>query len=277
MCWASVACAGDLAELKHLGVPYANFVTGSGDGLDVDMMKRFAEHLGVRYEYVQTDWQHLIGDISGEEVDVRDGEVAVRSTRPAKGDVGANGITMLAWRAKVVDFAEPMFPTQVWLIARADSDVEPITPSGEIERDISRTKQLLSGRTVFGKAASCLDPALHRLEDHGAQVRLFDGALNELAPAIIRGEAEMTILDVPDALIALEKWPGQIKVIGPVTVQQTMSCAFARSSPELRAEYQRFFRQCCADGTYRQLVMKYYPRIASYYPEFFESLWAERP
>ena len=33
----------------------------------------------------------------------------------------------------------------------------------------------------------------------------------------INGEAETTILDVPDALIALEKWPGKIKIIGPIS------------------------------------------------------------
>ena len=51
--------AGDLDEIKksgvlrHLGVPYANFVTGSGDGMDVEIIRSFAESLGVRYEYVK--------------------------------------------------------------------------------------------------------------------------------------------------------------------------------------------------------------------------------
>jgi membrane-bound lytic murein transglycosylase MltF len=50
------AVAGDLADVKargvlrHLGIPYANFVTGSGDGLDVEVMRRFAAYLGVKYE-----------------------------------------------------------------------------------------------------------------------------------------------------------------------------------------------------------------------------------
>jgi len=48
----------DLAEVKqrgtlrHLGIPYANFVTGAGDGMDVELMQRFAQHLGVKYRYV---------------------------------------------------------------------------------------------------------------------------------------------------------------------------------------------------------------------------------
>lgn len=56
------AVAGELSEirqrgvLRHLGIPYANFITGSGDGLDEDIIKLFATHLGVKYEYVPTTW-----------------------------------------------------------------------------------------------------------------------------------------------------------------------------------------------------------------------------
>jgi hypothetical protein len=47
------ASGGDLKEvltvgkLRHLGIPYANFVSDQGCGLDVDLMKRFAVYLGV--------------------------------------------------------------------------------------------------------------------------------------------------------------------------------------------------------------------------------------
>ena len=45
--------ARDLAEIKaegvlrHIGIPYANFVSGSGDGMDVELIKGFALHLQV--------------------------------------------------------------------------------------------------------------------------------------------------------------------------------------------------------------------------------------
>ena len=67
------AFADDLREirergvLRHLGVPYANFVTGSGDGLDVEIVQLFARHLGVRYEYVPTTWGDVIGDLTGKQ------------------------------------------------------------------------------------------------------------------------------------------------------------------------------------------------------------------
>ena len=52
--------------LIHIGVPYANFVTGSGDGLDVELMERFARYLGVKYQYVPSTWSDVICDLTGE-------------------------------------------------------------------------------------------------------------------------------------------------------------------------------------------------------------------
>jgi len=275
--WGS-ASGADLPEIKkrgvlrHLGVPYANFVTGSGDGMDVELIKRFAEHLGVRYEYVKTGWKNVIGDLTGKKIQSEGSVVTILGEVPVKGDLIANGLTKIPWRQKVVDYSTPTFPTQVWLVARADSTMKPIKPTGDIDKDIAQVKELLKERCVLGKAKTCLDPSLYRLQETGAQIKLFSGNLNELAPAVIQGEAEATILDVPDALIALEKWPGKIKVIGPISSKQEMGVAFAKTSSELREAYNRFFEKCKADGTYKSLVKKYYPGVFMYYPEFFEKM-----
>ncbi|MCK4660240.1 MAG: transporter substrate-binding domain-containing protein [Phycisphaerae bacterium] len=276
ICVTGSAFGADLAQVKecgtlrHLGVPYANFVTGSGDGMDVELMKLFAKHLGVEYQYVQTSWGNVIGDLSGKKVKPVGEEVEVLGEVPVRGDIIANGLTILPWRQKVVDYSEPIFPTQVWLIARADSPMKPIKPSGDIQRDIAAVKALLKGRSVLTKPKTCLDPSLHGLEEAGAVVKLFEGALNDFAPAVINRDAESTILDVPDALIALEKWPGQIKVIGPISPLQGMGCGFAKTSPQLRQAFNRFLDQCKKDGTYLRLVRKYYPAVFAYYPEFFK-------
>ena len=129
----------------------------------------------------------------------------------------------------------------------------------------------MSQRAILGVANTCTDPNLYDLDAAGARSRMFQGTLNELAPAVINGVAEATILDVPDALVALEKWPGQIKVIGPISPKQQMGCGFAKSTPLLRAAFNDFFEMCKADGTYRRLVKKYYPAAFLYFPEFFES------
>jgi ABC-type amino acid transport substrate-binding protein len=270
------AWAADLKEIKergvlrHLGVPYANFVSGSGDGMDVELVKLFAQRLGVRYEYVKASWSSVIGDLTGKKVKPKGNDIEVVGEVPVKGDIIANGFTILPWRKKIVSFSTPTFPNQIWLVAKADSPLKPIIPHNDIGLDIKEVRGLLNQRQLLGKANTCLDPSLYNLKETGARITLFPGSLNDLAPAVIKGEAEVTLLDVPDALIALEKFPGKIKIIGPVTEQQYMGAAFAKNSPELREAFNRFLEEAKADGSYLKIVRRYYPKVFSYYRDFFE-------
>jgi ABC-type amino acid transport substrate-binding protein len=271
--------AGDLAEIKqrgvlrHLGVPYANFVTGSGDGLDVELIRLFAEHLGVKYRYVKTDWDHAFSDLIGKDIAVSGADVRILGNADIRGDILANGVTILKWRKGIVDFSTPTFPTQIWLLTRADSTVNPIKPSPDLNLDIQAVRQLFENRNiieVMGKPKTCVDPRLYDLKATGVRVKLVDLNLAELVPAMIAGESTSTLIDVPDALIALQKWTGQVKIIGPISEVQMMACAFAKEFPELRDAFNTFFKKCKADGTYRKLVENYYPKVFYYFPVFFQ-------
>jgi ABC-type amino acid transport substrate-binding protein len=274
-CCMASALAADLAEirqrgvLRHLGVPYANFVSGFGDGLDVELLKGFAASIGVRYEYVPDDWDTLVQDLAGHKVKVTGGKIEFLDETPVKGDLIANGFTILPWRERVLTFSEPVFPSQVWLVALAGSKVRPIKPTGNVDQDISRTKALMKGKGVLTLEKTCLDPSLYKLSETGAKVICFKGKLNELAPALLKKEAEMTILDFPDALIALEKWPGRFKIIGPVSHKQLMGVAFSKDAVNLCKAFNQFLEKSKKDGSYLKIVKKYYPSSVRYFPEFF--------
>jgi ABC-type amino acid transport substrate-binding protein len=274
---AGATAAHDLQDvqaagvLRHLGVPYANFVSGSGDGLDVELIRGFAAHIGVRYEFVETDWTRAFGDLTGRHARGAGQRAELFDETPVRGDLLANGVTILEWRRQVADFSTPTFPSGVWLIARADASLSPIRPSGSLTRDIRLVKAAIGGRSVLALENTCLDPRLYAVAETGAEVRLLPHVrnLNEMAPAVLRGDAEASLLDVPDALVALEKWPGEIKVIGPVSEAQLMGVAFRKESPQLREAFDRYLAALRADGRYRTLVEKYYPAVPDYFPEFF--------
>ena len=258
--------------LRHLGIPYANFVTGLGDGLDVELVKGFAEHLGLRYAFIPTTWTTAFGDLTGRHARLgQDGQAEWLDETPIKGDILANGLTVLPWRRMIVDYSDPTFPSGVWLIARSDSELRPISPTGAVDADISVVKRLIKGRDVLALENTCLDPRLYDLSATGANVILAQRELklNEMAPAILNNDAESTILDVPDALIALDKWPGQLKVIGPVSEEQRMGAGFRKDSPKLREAFNDYLEQIRRDGTYSRMVQKYYPTVFTYFEDFF--------
>ena len=269
-------------KLRHLGIVYAKFVTedkAAGNdadfnraGLDVELIRSFAKHLGVEYEFVETNWASIIPDLTGKAVKPVGDDIEILEERSVKGDIVATGFTVLPWRKKIVDFSEMTFPTGVWLISRAESPLQPIEPTGDILRDIQAVKSKLKGVSVLGLKDSCLDPELYELTATGAVIKLFpaDRKLDEMIPSVMAKLADTVIMDVPVALVALEKWPGEIKVVGPVSEPQQMACAFSKTSPKLREAFNVFFEKCKADGTYKKMVENYYPALFMYYPDFLK-------
>lgn len=254
----------DLAEirkegvLRHLGVRYANFITGGGDGLEVDLMRGFAQHLGLRYQYVESTWPNIIGDLVGKDQEPR-------------GDVIASGLTVLPERARVLDYGSETFPTAVWLVARSDAKAKPIHATGKLSKDISLTKERMKLGSTLTMPHTCLDPLLYNLDHKKLRLVTYTRSsnLNEMVPTILKGEAEMTLLDVPDIILALQRWPGQIKVIGPISEKQMMAPGFRKASPELRMAFNAYLAALWQEGTYQRMVKQYYPSLHVYFPEFF--------
>lgn len=258
-------------ELRHLGIPYANFIIDSEAGLEVEVMKRFATHLGVKYRFVKSNWAHIFSDLIGKKVTVKNGKARVSGTAPVKGDIIGTGLTELGWRKQILSYSEPTFPTQVWCIAGADFPSPPINGSNDIKKDIRAVKQLLRGKRIMGKEGTCLAPGLYGIDATVGQIINFPGNLNDIAPALIKNSADVALLDVPDALVALEKWPGKIKVLGPLSEKQIMGAGFRKQDTDLRKEFNSFFESLKGSGEYKKLVKKYYPAVFKYFDSFFKN------
>ncbi|ACA88537.1 transporter substrate-binding domain-containing protein [Shewanella woodyi] len=276
--------ARDLDEIKaegvlrHIGVPYANFVAKytegnkvTHSGLDIELMQNFAKYLGVDYQFIPATWTTVFGKLTGVNGQFVDNKVVYSSPQLIEGDVMAHGVTILDWRKEIIDFSDDYFPSAVWLIARTSSDLIPIKPSGSLTEDIIAVKSLIKGRDVLAMKQSCLDPDLYDLYLTQANVILPTKQLqlNEMVPAMLNDEAETTLLDVADSLIALEKWPSEIKVIGPISEEQRMAMGFRKDSPKLRKAFNQYLKQIRADGSFNELVKKYYPSAFHYYNNYF--------
>ena len=91
-----------------------------------------------------------------------DGHATLGEAVPVRGDLVANGFTILPWRSELLDFSEPTFPSQIWLIAQAGSTVKPIHPSREIQSDIGQVRRALAGKTVLAMSKLAWTPACTR-------------------------------------------------------------------------------------------------------------------
>lgn len=273
----SPAIAADLqdikarGELRHLGIRYANFVTGSGDGFDVELVQGFAKHIGVKYTLVYSDFYSVIRDLLGKDVVRKGKEISLAGDFPVKGDIIATGFTVLPWREAVLLYSKPTFPSQVLLVARAESPFSPIPGSKDLNADIDLTKKLIGKNSLLVMEKTCLDPSNYGLKGVGLDLRSYTKStnLNEMVPALLNKEAELTLLDVPDAILDLKKWAGKIKVLGPISEHQDLAAAFPKDAPKLRDAFDEYLLKIKADGTYDKLVDKYYPGIRRYFPEFF--------
>ncbi len=258
-------------ELRHLGIRYANFVTGAGDGLDVEITKGFAEYIGVKYRLVYSDFYSIIQDLLGRKVAVKSGQATLSSEEfPVKGDMIATGFTVLPWREQILLYSDAVFPTQVLLVAKANDPQRPVAGQN-LATDIEATKAMIGKKSLLVMKSTCLDPAGYGLDRKGIDLRPYtrNTNINEMVPAMLNGVADYTLLDVADVVLDLQKWAGHIKILGPISIEQNMAAAFPQDAPQLRDEFNEYLRKIRADGTYMKLVRKYYPTIESYFPEFF--------
>jgi ABC-type amino acid transport substrate-binding protein len=269
--------AADLAEIKkrgeirHIGIRYANFVTGAGDGFDVELMQGFAKRIGVSYKLVYSDFYSVIRDLLGKDVARKNGEVTLTGDYPVKGDVISTGFTMLPWREAILLYSDPVLPSQVLLVAPAESDLQPIEDGADLAADIAKTRKAIGSRSVLVMERTCLDPTNYGLVNVGLDLKAYNKSsnLNEMVPAMLNKEAELTLLDVPDAILDLRKWAGRIKILGPISDRQILATAFPKDAPALRNEFNAYLSDIKASGVYDRLVDKYYPGIRRFFPEFF--------
>jgi len=159
----------------------------------------------------------------------------------------------------------------VLLVAPAQAKLTPIKGSNNLTADIQETKALIGKKSLLVMELTCLDPANYGLKGSGIDLKAYTKSsnLNEMVPAMLNRESELTLLDVPDAILDLTKWAGQIKVIGPISEHQILATAFPKDAPQLRDAFNTYLRQIRADGSYDKLVDRYYPGIRRYFPAFF--------
>ena len=195
-------------------------------GKDVELMRRFARHLGVELEIVVA----------------RDG---VADLIPAlvrgDGDIVANAVGVTVPRRKLADFSAPYITSREALIVRKGSGI--------------RGVEDLAGKTVATIAGSSHEDVIQRLGIEKLRWLFVDFTL-EAYEAVRSGEADFTVLDAASA----EEMLGQMFDLGRdlelvEALDEEAHYAFAiRKGSDLEPVLNAWIESIRADGTLDRIL-----------------------
>jgi polar amino acid transport system substrate-binding protein len=197
-------------------------------GFDIDLANKIAEKLGVKAEFVPTEFSGII--------------LALNSD---KFDLIMSGLSQTAEREKEISFVGPYLQSGQAIIVRADSGITSVAD--------------LKGKVVGAQLGSTGEEAAKKIEGT-AEVRTYDKVTEELQDLLIGGRIDAVVTDKPVAgyYIAKSAAASQYKILDNMLTEEPMGIGVKKTETELTTEVQKIFDGLVADGTMSQLSMKWF-------------------
>ncbi|GBG55338.1 amino acid ABC transporter substrate-binding protein [Sporomusaceae bacterium FL31] len=198
---------------------------GELQGFDVDIINEVAKRIGVKAEFVPTEWKAMFTGLDSERFDVIANQVSINETRLQK-----------------YDFSTPYTVSGAQIIVnKNNSNIHGIED--------------LKGRKVGVTQGSNWEEIAKKA---GAEVQHYKGA-NEIFADVANGRIEASVNDRLFVAEYLLKNPNQnIKTAGKTFDESKMAFAFRKGSPELIAEVNKALKEIQSDGTYVKIAQKWF-------------------
>ena len=239
-CATASAQAADLLDtVKQAGVlkvavegTYPPFTyRGAGgalEGFDIDVAKAVAAKLGVKPEFVVTEWSGILSGL-----------------QEGKFDVIINQVTITPERQKVLDFSQTYVFSAAQLIQRAKDDRQ-ITSLAEFTGD---KKLGVTAGSNYHQMARALP---------GINVKTYEGAPEKLGD-LVRGQIDATIDDRLMVVHTIKQFrlplrPGAI-LKGP---QQEMGIPFRKGNPKFAKALDDALNAMRQDGTLKKMSVNWF-------------------
>lgn len=226
-----------LAQIKERGTlligtegTYAPYTyhdeTGELVGYDVEVAKAIAEKLGVKAEFVESNWDSLIAGLD-----------AVRY------DVVINQVTITDERLKKYDFSTPYTISRAALIVGKDNN------------DI-KTFEDLKGK----KSAQSLTSNYSSLaEQYGAEIVSADGSFSKAVELVSTGRADATINDQVSFYDYLKQQPdASVKLVDTLDDASKNAVLIRKGNETLVEAINKAFDELTQDGTLAKISEKYF-------------------
>lgn len=193
--------------------PFESLENNEVVGIEVDIMKKVCEKLGVELEIVQMDFDSVL--------------VGIQS---AKYDCGMSGITVTADRQKNMLFTDPYYNAAQVIVVKADSTI-----AGKAD---------LTGKTVSVQTGTTAESGC---QDEGITTQGFNANADAKA-ALTTGKVDAWVVDNLTAIQMVEENDG-LKILDEKMTEEPYAFAFAFGSEDLVAEINTIVKSMIEDGT----------------------------
>ena len=223
-----------VVALENGYVPF-NYIapaTGQTTGWDYDAIGELARRLNFKPDYREIAWDSLIQGVA-----------------TGQFDLAANGITITAERARVVDFSSGYMTVRQRLLLRADE-----TRFDSLESFAARADTRIAaqkGNTNYAVAEKLVGPA---------RVVAYDG-FGELIQALVNQDVDAVIVDDISGQGYVGLHHEKLRLAPGSLEAQELGLIFPKNSP-LRAPVEAALAAMRADGTLERINTKWFAQAA---------------
>lgn len=218
-----VKSAGKLVMATSPDFPPFESLEGSEVvGIEVEILEKFAEAIGVELEIKQMDFDSVLPGVQS-----------------GKYDVGVSGITITEDRKKNADFTEPYFMASQAIVVLKDSNI--------------KSKADLKGKKISVQTGTTAEEFCMA---EGYEVKAYQ-ANNDACSALTSGKVDAWVVDNEVAIDLSAKTNGATIVLDEAMTSEPYGFAFPKGSETLVAEFNKYIEQWIADGTIKAIFDKY--------------------
>jgi basic membrane protein A len=194
-------------------------------GFDIDLMKAIAEAAGFEYEFVNVSWDPLLAGMASGEY-----------------DAAISAMTITEERAKQFDFSDPYFTAGQLIAVRMDNTS--ITGPAD-----------LAGKVVGAQLGTT--GAIEIEENHPeATLKTYDD-ISQAFLDLINGQTDAVVADDPLVDAFVDKYAGEIKVVGEPLTAEEYGIAVKQGAPEILEAINSGLSSVKAQGVLEQLKAKW--------------------